>query len=565
MNNSSIATISKESIKQNIISTIAKKWNVSEKDALVSFDPLLMLLVDVVADEYYQIQHHWNGNYDDVLQHLIYSYKNGTNALPISINTGVFCAHPLDNSCMLKSATAMQTPSMTGGVIGNWSVLSDVVLYKIEGLKIESSRKELQGQQEQVNVIRLYARKAAVITSLNQLQVYFDIASFPEIELLLFALQHSEVTVNGSKANLLMLKDEATHNSESLESMIRYTYGAQLGVLQMEQTSELLSVIDNNEWITGDQVDFTERVIIEFTLPVLIQQSWLRYLNIVLNAFIGVNKQTHTIHHTIIPYLNVIPLPIDGQLLGVSSITGNQDQVYIHQQTSDQQVLPEGSYTLKTSSYSVSSSEAIKRNLMQLKDQINSSTAYFDLVKNDYLLQQFKEMQKVMYRMDDKLQNAKHLKSEVYYISLRPYKKDTRVLVHYETLDTHSPALMKVGQGFQIKGTLLEKDSLKLLTLPYAIRLDDTHKESVILSAYDVQLLCQDIFNEHFSEINISRNLMQANSNSAHKIVHICVEVVLQATYNYAFLLLDKSRLESAMKKRSIMSYPINFIFKIKE
>lgn len=558
-------------IAQRIVATIASKWQIDEKEVATRFDPLLMMLVEVLAKELALINSQWERSAEEITESVIERFFP---KYPIRANLphiAIIQAQPLEAAAVLPAFYDFQLPVEDHTV--HFTPIHDTRIYNIKQHSIWVNNAPFAAgtpamhAPKAIHSIGLLCQRHAEVENLDGLQIHIATSISSQSATLLYALQHGSCSINGVPTDMVLgYKNQGTEQPpfwNALQQLTLEIHKASFITLVQKDTIQTLPQ-DHPLWqkINDKEMDSSSIVYIEWTLPILLQERWIHQLSIYTNAFVGINREQRTLHHKLDEYVNTVPLPIDQHLLFIAKVAGDAGENYAVSEATAENNLQQGHYMLKGSNVGKMSSNALRHNIEDLKEQVNSSNAFFSNTSNDYIGRHLQEMQRIIYRLQDKLQNAKALKQQMQYLFVKPFSTDKNLSINFWTFDNRKLDKIRPDTLLECKGSLLKKDSPRLLTKPYPLATAYTNSWGQplrqILSKRDVTELAINVFGSYFDTLEILHQYQATSDVHQGKRITIVLNIRLKAGYDMDFAALDNNRIKYEMDHNSILSYPFS-------
>lgn len=565
----------KEDIVQRIVFTIAKKWQINDKEVATRFDPLMMLLVEVVAQELDIINSQWKRSVEEITDSIIQRFFPKYPVREHLPHVAVMQAQPIEADAVVPAFFdfQLQQPDHTL----HFTPIKETRILNIKTHSLwvnEAPFAQHPGFQSSSNgVVRsigLLCQRTTDLERLDGLQIYIDTGAQLERSMLLYALQHGTCTVNGEAVDMKIgykhTAAQETGFGSVLQELCLSLYGDNF--ISLSQTHKIQPLTsEHGIWQhlndrDKKELDAQTTVFLRWELPVLLQERWVNQLSIHLNAFVGINRKQAFVQHKLDPFVNLIPLAIDQHLLFVDQIKGDTQEQYQAAHSGSEDGLQDGTYLLQSAHFGKLSSDSLRHCIQDLKEQVNSSNAFFSNVSNDYIGRHLQEMQRIVYRLEDKMSKAISLKQQLQYLIVKPFRADKFVTVSYWTFDNQNLEKLRPETVLECKGSLIGKGSARLLTkaYPLAAIYKNTLNQPLrpIVSKHDVETLAQNVFGAHFDSMEVERSYQSTNSVGQNKQLTLVLTIRLKPGYDPDFLSLDHNRIMYEMERNSLLSYPFS-------
>lgn len=567
------STYTREDIVQRIVYTIAKKWQISEKEVAARFDPLMMLLVEVIAQEMDIINTQWEMSVQEMTETIIQRFFPKYSLKEHLPHIAVLQAKPLEHTAVLPAYFNFQL-HQADHVLHFTPIQETKILnitqhsFWVNDQPFVQSAAFQSKSGNPVRSIALLCNKAADLEYIDGLQLFIDTGTIAERAILLYALQHGTCTVNGMPVDINIGYRQTSGNQTDfwsiLQSLSYALYHQQFLSLSQKEKLKALpyehSVWQHLSEKDKKSIEAQHAVYIKWELPVQFQERWLNQLSIHFNAFVGINRKQASVQHKLDPFVNVVPLAIDQHLLFVEQVKGDAEEQYSIEEFGTEESLQDGTCLLKAANFGKMSSDGLRNSVQDLKQQVNSSNAFFSNVSNEYIGRHLQDMQRIIYRLEDKMRQAISLKQQMQYLIVKPFRNNKFVSVDYWTFDNTMLEKLRPETVLESKGSLIEKASARLLTKPYP--LSTNYKNSLgtalhqIVSKNDVESLAQNVFGSYLDHVEIKKEYQTSSDLHQHKQLTLAININLKVGYDMEFVQLDNNRIQYEMERNSLLSYP---------
>lgn len=553
--------LSRTELKKELISLIAHKWQVEEQELLLRFDPLVMMLVDVVVESIYKVNAHWDVAYHQVVNYIVRQYlpQYSNEAYPYTV---VLSALPVEATLKIDEQLEVRIQNE----LNNAPIAYLAPVYEMNLLPVRLSEYicvPKSGMEHLTDNWIWILTKDSELIDLYGWTVFMDLPDNKNSALLQYAIRHAVFSANGKVLKFTNgITNRTTFHKEQEEILSSYQpqflHCSDVAEIPL-CNDELLVALKSNGVIPEHPL--SQIIILECQLPILVPIDALKVTKVVSNAFVAINKQTVSVQHTVEDWVNLIPMPFKGKFLNIANVVGSAQKSYKNQINSQDQKIEEGNYVLKLAEQGQWSSAQLKHQLQLVQEEISKSSAYYDLVSNDFLVQQLKEIQKTLYRIDDKLQGAAHLQNEVHYLALKPYKQDKYVTVAYKISQPESLPLLRKKLVLSTTGAAIASLSIRMHTQPYVLKMGQVATPLSIQTKYDLRLICQQVLGDKFKDVTINRT-WKASEVQAH-VVGMQLEIYVHMTNDYdpEFFNMDRNRLAYLLEEYGALQFPFQLIF----
>ncbi|MBZ4188382.1 hypothetical protein [Niabella beijingensis] len=565
-------TLKKEQIRDRMVRLAAAQWQIPENEIEAHFDPLLMLIFDVLAAEVETIGHQIDAVSGRLLNELssIMLPHALLRAKPASC---ILTAMPVERTVLLNeehSFSAVVTSQDPGMPVAetelNFTPNGTVKLFKLStgylrtGGKVykldEAGRRSLIHDEPAATVLvdelHLTLHSREVFDTLQGLQLFFDLKGHSEASNFYFALQQAQLFINGVPAAFsggcyqqqqyeTGLKDSLAPDgdySRKIRREIAGIYGRQFITVAQEN---LPGVPEDPLFLAGlpgklqETIYTGETIYLTLRLSRHFSREVLERLLISVNAFPVINRKPEKIHFKTDRWINIIPLPVQGSFLDIKSIEGIEGTRYQLRPDPGKDTIEEGQAIMRTSRIGKDSSRDVRNSINSLLESIRDESAYFSRISNDFIAAQLNEISKLLARLQDRLLVAKDERPAFYYVLLRSKKQQETVFVQYWSTAPATASALKAFTVFKpVMHSLTAGPCIALTGTSGGVETfsDYTQKQMLvrqlssrgkIISREDIRLLCFELFGIRLKNVIISKamHILQGARNGITKVIDI--------------------------------------------
>ena len=548
--------LKKEQIRDRMIRLAAAHWQVPENEIEANFDPLLMLIFDVLAGEVENIGHQIN----DVRSRLLNELS--TIMLPHALLRAkpascILTATPAERTTVLNEEQSFSTVAVTqipGAPASetelNFTPNGEVKLFRLTpdflrlGNRVyklgDAGRKSLVHEDLQdkapVNEIHCTLQTREAFTSLQGLQLFFDLKGHSEASDFYFAVQHGRLFVNEQEAAFTKgyykqeqyetgLKDSLEMEgdySRKVRREIAGIYRQQFITLQDEHLAAAAAdapIFKNLPGKLQEEIRAKETIHITLRLGRYFQQEVLERLLIGINAFPALNRKPEKVHFKTEKWINIIPLPVKGSYLDIKSIENSEGGRYKLRRDSGEDAVHEGQAIVRTARVARDSSRDVRNTINSLLESIRDESAYFSRISNDFIASQLNEISKLLTRLQDRLSASGDEKPAFNYVLLRSMKDQETVFVQYWSTTPAAAAALKAASTFKpVMHTLTTSPCFSLTAASGGVETysDYAQKQMLvrqlssrgkIISREDIRLLCYELFGPRLQDVVVHKKM----------------------------------------------------------
>lgn len=553
--------LKREQIKDRMLKTAARLWEVPEGEIENNFDPLIMLLLETCAGELEQIGSGINASQNRLLDRLaeLILPEAMINAQPASCIMHVTPAEPmamLDDMIRFyttqriqQAGTAAYTQDFYFTPVGQFKLLKAGMSYMKAGNKYYrytgNGQKELihdSGHGGHSNEIWFALSTDKALTSLKGLQFFFDLKGHSEAHALYNSLRNARAWVNGQEITLGKGYYNGSQFDLNLEEALSegYDYNRKIhrkvaGIYEnrfvhLPQDVSAKAATTPDEWLslpekTLQAIVAEGTVFIKIELGRLFQQETLDRLFCSTNAFPAVNRTLNAINYRTDTWVNIIPMQIEGNFLDLHSITGSSGGQYRINISADTQQVEEGEAIVRSSGVGKTNSREVREIIGSLMEAIRDESAYFSRMSNEFVLARLREITRILARLEDQMKVARDKKETMHYLLLRPKTSGESVTVNFWT--THGTNAHTVKAGTMLTAfnhTISPSKGAYILTNVTGGKssVTDAEKKFIlkrqlssggkVISAEDVKLLSFQLFGDKLKNIQVKKGVQPGNS-----------------------------------------------------
>mgnify|MGYP003575329160 FL=1 len=549
--------LKREQIKDRMMKTAARLWEIPEGDIETNFDPLIILLLEACAAELESVGAHINASQDRLLDKLaeLILPEAMINAQPASC---VMQATPVEASSTLSNMVRFYTTQRLQQIgsaaynqdfyftpVGNFKILKASLSYLKAGSKfyrvLANGQKELihdEGTGHLANEICLAISADKMLSSLKGLQLFFDLKGHSEANLFYASLHNIKTYISGLEVPLgkgffdadqfeLNLEDALKNGHDYSKKLHRQAAGIYqnrfLHIANDVATQGKTAIPDNWQSLPDKTIQTLQAeplVFIKIELGRYFQQETLDRLFCSINAFPAINRKLNTMNYRTDTWVNIIPMQIDGSFLDLQNITGTSGNAYKINISADTQNVEEGEAIVRSSGVGKTNSREVREIIGSLMEAIRDESAYFSQMSNEFVLARLREISRILARLEDQMATAKDKKEMLHYLLLKPKTAGDTVTINYWTTNGQIAHQIKSGTLLTAYNhTLTDAKGTFVLTNLAGGKsvISETEKKYLlqrqlssggkVISAEDVKLLSFQLFGDKLKKIEVVKGI----------------------------------------------------------
>ena len=552
--------LKKEQIKDRMLKTAARLWEVPEGEIETNFDPLIMLLLETCAGELENIGAGINatqGRLIDRLAELILpeAMINAQPATCMMHATPVETVVAINNTLRFyttqriqQAGTAAYNQDFYFTPIGNFRLLKATLGYMKAGGKFYrftgNGQKELildTGRNGYSSEIWLALSPDKSLNNLKGLQFFFDLKGHSEANTLYNSLHQAKAYLNGKEVAIEPGFFNGAQFDLNLEEALSsgYDYSRKIhrqaaGIYR----NRFLHIPDDLETKTGtipdEWLELPEKnlqalqaenaLFIKIELGRMFQQETLDRIFCSINAFPIVNRSLNSLNYRTDTWVNIIPMQIEGSFLDLHSITGSSGNQYKISISADSQQVEEGEAVVRSGGVGKTNSREVREIIGSLMEAIRDESAYFSRMSNEFVLARLREITRILARLEDQMKLAKDKKETLHYVLLKPTAAGESVTVNYWTTNGSEAHAVKTGtQLTAFNHTITAAKGAYVLTNCTGGKsiITESEKQYIlkrqlssggkVISAEDVKLLSYQLFGDKLKKIEVKKGIQPGN------------------------------------------------------
>ena len=168
----------------------------------------------------------------------------------------------------------------------------------------------------------------------------------------------------------------------------------------------------------------------EIEFPSIIPDEALDTIFCSINAVPMLNRKLNRLTYKLIQSLNIVPMETNGNFLSMREITNSQGQKIKLLPFANSGNLQPETYTLR---YGVNRFDDRDANetLVNLTELIKEESSYFTSLGEDFLIQNIRELNQILARLEDKIKSRQQGQSPYPYLIIRPQAEGSNIMIEY--------------------------------------------------------------------------------------------------------------------------------------
>jgi hypothetical protein len=575
-----VAVQKRERIKDQMVKTAARLWNVPDNEIETNFDPLVLLMLEANAAELERIGYGISASQNRLVERLadLLVPDKLTGPKPAAC---VVYAQPAEGKSAIgpmQSFTCTQMQASASGSteevavdyhfspVGNFALAQAKLQYLFAGSKAfrinerggKTAIGSISASAASSNHLWMAIAPTATATHLGGVQLFIDARSHSEASNFFYSLSAAKATLNGVPVALRSgyqqpeqfeldpraIIDSGNDYSKRLERQVAQAYKSRFYCLN--EASTVLPADVPTE-LAADLPDALQKQLKSEQLWYL-KIEWQRYLphdffdglTCAINAFPALNRQLNSLDYRTQDWVNIVPLPLNGLFLDLESVTvAGGGQFRVRNAAAAGGPLEEGEALLRSSGIGKTSSKDVREMTGALVEAIRDQSAYFKELSNDFIMSRLQEISQILARLEDRMSLSNDAKDDRTYLLLRPKVAGELVTVQYwstqgEAAHSVKPGTAVVahkhqhivhGQAAIVSAVVGGRNVLGEAEKLTLLRQQLLTSNGSIVTADDVKMLCKQLFGKRLQQVSISKTVQVSPVHNQG--FRRCIEVAL--------------------------------------
>ena len=558
----------KERIKDQMVRTAARLWQVPENEIDTSFDPLILLMMEACAAELEKIGYDINASHSRLLDKLA-SLILPEAMLGPAPASAVMHATPVDPFAAIDPLTRFNTvqPVKSAGGIRNTDIFFSpagsfllhkaALAYMLAGNKLyrtgaNGQRELMAGAESPANAIvsdiwlAIEADKG--VENLRELSIFFDLRSHSEANTFYKSLHSAKGSINGKDISLRSgyynkaqfepdLQEMLVSGDDFTRKVARQIAGIYssrfLHIGDQVAVQQLLTTEVPEEWqqrlpdAIVKQLAAKPMLYLRITPGRSFHQDALDTISCTINAVPVINRRLNVQTYRTEPWVNIVPVQVEGSFLDLHSITSTSGGGYKFRISGDAQHLEEGEAIVRNAGVGKAGSREVREIIGSLLEAIRDESAFFSDLANESIQARLKEISMILARLEDGVGRSADRRESRQYILLRPKASGEQLTIHYwttngsdangirsaTTLTPYNHTLVSAKGAYLITNTAGGKNSLSDTERKNMLKRQLLSKGKII-SADDVKLLCAQLFGTSLKAVEVRKGVQAGIANN---------------------------------------------------
>jgi hypothetical protein len=553
-----MSVLRKEKIKDRMVHTVARLWEVEESEIEHNFDPLMLLLIEACAAELEKIGNDISESHSRLLDYLAeivlpesifhtVPASGVAQALPQEARTDInpFSTFLVSQKIMRPERNTQELVDIHLSPTGNFKLLKAELAYIFTGNKLfqvrsQSSRDNLFSAEKvnDSNALWFAIKTDKGLQSLEGLSIYFDMRSHSLAENYYHSLSYMRCSINGQPLEMrhgFFDPSDVTVDHKAImadgESRID-KINRKLNIISQRR---FITVIDKKKLESGtvpgewkeiisdkicEQLESEKLTFIKIEFPQYFPPEVFETLGCAVNAFPVLNKKFNSFSYKTDEWLNIVPVPSDITFLDLASVKNEKGDSYKMRTSAGRGGPQAGEVIVRKSGVGSVNSAEVREMINSITETIRDQSAYFGQMSNEFILGRLREIGKMLAGLEDSIEGAADKKADHHYLMLRPKKKGEMLNVEYWTTNGVDANSIKAGEPMQSTGNVAV-DSKKSYTISAFTggknSISKTEKKLIlrqqlmsggkIISAEDVKLLCMQLYGDKLKKVEVSKGV----------------------------------------------------------
>ena len=545
-----------------MVRTAARLWGVPEHEIDTNFDPLVLLMIDACAAELEKI------GYDISASHSRLLDKLASLILPEAMigpkpASCIVHATPVDAVAKIDGSTrffttqrantqnGVQNTDMFFSPVGEFTLHKARLSWLLAGQKLYSiapngQRTLVSGadadNMRNIGEMWLIITPDKEVRTLEGLNIYFDLRSNSEAVAFYKSLDTAKGYIGDKQIGLQSGYYQPEQFEPDLHEMMvsgdDFTKKVTRHIAGVYQ-SHFVHISKEGaspEVIAGDMPEALRQQLPEKIVQQLAAQPMI-YLRIepgrvfpqevldamlcTINAFPAVNRKMNVMNYRTDPWVNIVPVQVEGNFLDLHAITSVSGGGYKFRISSDAHGMDEGEALVRSSGIGKADSREVREIIGTLLEAIRDESAYFSEINNEFIQARLREISQILARLEDQVDRSRNNTSSGYqYILLRAKNPGEQLVINFWTTNGADANSIRSGTALMpFSHTLVAaKDAYTITnTIGGKSGLTETEKKNMlrqqliskgrIVSAQDVKIQCVQLFGDKLQKVDVKKGV----------------------------------------------------------
>lgn len=544
-----------------MVRTAARLWGIQENEIDTSFDPLIMLMIDACAAELEKIGYDIGASHSRLLDKLaslilpeaMVGPKPAScivHADPVEATAAIDAQTRFFSTQRLRTLTGYQNVDVFFTPAGKFILHKAALSFIMTGSKLY--RIQPTGQRElmtgadsdglsNVNELWLVITPEKVVQTLKGLSLYFDLRTHSEAAAFYKSLETVRGIINDEEIPL----SAGYHNNEQFEPDLQemivsgddYTkkVARHAAGIYQNRFLHIAGDIDVQKVLTTEvpaalkqrlpepvlqQMATQPAIYLKLELGRVFHQEVLEAMSCSINAFPALNRKLNLLNYRTDPWINIVPVQVEGSFLDLHSITSVSGGGYKFRMSSDAHGMEEGEAMVRATGVGKADSREVREIIGSLLEAIRDESAFFSEINNEFIQSRLKEINQILARLEDQVDRSKDRQSGHQYILLRSKTPGEQLAIYYWTTNGSDANGIRAGNYLTpFSHTLVGARGAYLITNSIGGKstLSETEKKNMlkqqlvskgrIVSADDVKMLCVQLFGERVKRVEVKKGV----------------------------------------------------------
>lgn len=551
----------KERIKDQMVRTAARLWNVPENEIDTSFDPLILLMLDACAAELEKIGYDISASHGRLLDKLaglilpeammgpkpascVVHAKPVEPTAVVHTQTGFFTTQRVNTQNGLQNLDMFLAPA------GAFTLHKADLSYLQAGGRFYrihpgGQRDLLHGRDHDtmslVQDIWLVLSPDKDLQSLKGLSLYFDLRSHSEAPLFYKSLDTAAAFIGDTPIALKSgyydheqfepnLQEMMVSGDDLSKKIARHTAGIyqsqflhiadEAPVAQLIQKEVPQALQQQLPQAVVQQLAGQPMIYLRLALGRVFHQEVLNAMQCNINAFPAINRKANVLHHRSDPWINIVPVQAEGHFLDLHAITSITGGGYKFRVSSDAHGMEAGEAMVRTTGVGKANSREVREIIGSLMEAIRDESAYFSAINNEFIQARLKEINQILARLEDQVDRSRDHQSGYQYILLRSRNPGEQLVIHFWTTNGADANGIKAGTTLlPFNHTLVAAKDAYTITNAVGGRsgVTETEKKNLlrqqllsrgrIVSADDIKMCCAQFFGSKLKNATVQKGV----------------------------------------------------------
>ena len=615
-----MAIISRDSIKRRMIRNASRIWGYSDVQDVNSFDPMVKMLVETLADELFNLQNQLSDSEKRIADKLLDILFNRSGllhspahalaeAIPsrlrVDIDEDYHFAIQSQISKKVGEETKYELKELVFTPTGTVTLLKgEITCIEIGGALFRTfgQDKELVGRASRV--MAFDRTKISIGLTMNQKQtdlsgllLYFQVKNNPAEDQFYSLLTTASWKANNEDISIQKGIDQGADDPcEGLSSLLikenSKTYSScqaintvyENALFRVSSADAKISYSDQNSYIPANILKgYDEKVLkpfakvtlwLEIYLEGAVSEELIEDFVVLMNCFPVINRKLHEASFSISKGLNILPLTTDDIFFDIKELTDSSGVAFKALESLENDQFNQEAYYLSQQGVARYNSQESHEMINQLINLVKNEGAAFAAIGRDLIVSEMHDLTQILNRLQQRLEANNTPNDSSVFVFLNTNRRNERAHLSYWSTTGEIANNIRAGSVLNIiKGIDLEPQVLFLSNTIGGKRKPSQDEKlnklrvnllshGRILTNEDIKAFCFDFFGSELKSVRVTRGVKLDEKPGSGMVRCLDVHLLFHAqqTIPANDLNIRMRNIKVLLEKRTQMMVPIRVV-----